>query len=335
MVACTAGPATFFCRPFAGSTSQQFFAAATHLHFAIHLQSIPAPLPLKMLSRSMKPASTAFVRLLHTLPKLPYALEAGVAPLISARTLDFHYNKHHQAYVTNTNNFIKGTKFETMSLEDTIRAVANDASKVGLFNNAAQVWHCHLLRSRPVFHVVIVLFCSQVFNHTFYFESLRPNGSSLPDNLKARLAKDFGSTDEFKSKFSTSATTLFGSGWTWLTMQRDGKLKISNTSCVSFLISGSFTGSTFHNCCFAVCQKCCQSAACRRDSVAVLRCLGGASSICWCGRIRAFIFHSSLFFLSQHAYYLDYQNVRAEYVKKFWQAVDWERVANRLSQAKF
>lgn len=137
----------------------------------------------------------------HKLPELPYAKDA-LAPHISAETLEFHYGKHHQAYVTNLNNLIKGTEFESSSLEDIIKK-----SSAGIFNNAAQVW-----------------------NHTFYWHSLSPKGGGPATGAVAdAINKSFGSFDAFKEKFSQSAVSNFGSGWTWLIKKGDA-VEIVNTS---------------------------------------------------------------------------------------------------------
>ena len=138
----------------------------------------------------------------HELPALPYAKDA-LQPHISAETIDYHYGKHHQTYVTNLNNLIKGTEFETASLEDIIKK-----SSAGMFNNAAQVW-----------------------NHTFYWNCLSPNGGGEPSGAVAdAINKTFGSFAEFKEKFTNSAVTNFGSGWTWLVENKDGSIEIFNTS---------------------------------------------------------------------------------------------------------
>jgi len=138
----------------------------------------------------------------HTLPALPYALDA-LAPHISKETLEYHYGKHHQAYVTNLNNLIKGTEFENMSLEDTIKK-----SSGGVFNNSAQVW-----------------------NHTFYWHCLSPNGGGAPTGAVAdAINKKWGSFDKFKEEFSKSCVSNFGSGWTWLVKKPDGSVDIVNTS---------------------------------------------------------------------------------------------------------
>ncbi len=138
----------------------------------------------------------------HELPALPYAQNA-LEPHISAETLEYHYGKHHQTYVTNLNNLIKGTEFESASLEDIIMKADG-----GLFNNAAQVW-----------------------NHTFYWNGMSPDGSGEPGGALAdAINAAFGSFADFKQKFATSAATNFGSGWTWLVKNSDGKLEIVNTS---------------------------------------------------------------------------------------------------------
>ncbi len=139
----------------------------------------------------------------HTLPPLPYEMDA-LAPHMSRETLEFHYGKHHQAYVTNLNNLIKGTEYEALSLEDIIRR----APAGGLFNNAAQIW-----------------------NHTFFWHSLSPKGGGEPNGALADAIKaKWGSFDDFKKAFAQSAATNFGSGWTWLVKKADGSVDIVNTS---------------------------------------------------------------------------------------------------------
>ena len=137
----------------------------------------------------------------HTLPALPYAKDA-LQPHISAETLEYHYGKHHQAYVTNLNNLIKGTEFENASLEEIIKK-----SSGGIYNNSAQVW-----------------------NHTFFWNSLSPNGGGEPSGALAdAINAKWGSFEEFKKAFQASAVGNFGSGWTWL-VQKDGGVDIVNTS---------------------------------------------------------------------------------------------------------
>ena len=136
----------------------------------------------------------------HTLPALPYALDA-LAPNISKETLEFHYGKHHQAYVTNLNNLIKGTEFENLGLEDIVKK-----SSGGIFNNAAQVW-----------------------NHSFFWSSMKPAGGGEPKGALAdAIARKWGSFAAFKEAFTKSAVGNFGSGWTWLVKKADGSVDIVN-----------------------------------------------------------------------------------------------------------
>ena len=138
----------------------------------------------------------------HKLPPRPFAKEAE-APVILAETLDYHYGKHHQAYVNNLNKLIVGTEFEDMPLEDIIRK-----SSGGIFNNAAQV-----------------------FNHTFYWHCLAPEAGGEPTGkLAEAIDQAFGSFESFKEKFSATAATTFGSGWAWLVKNDEGKLEIISTS---------------------------------------------------------------------------------------------------------
>ncbi len=136
------------------------------------------------------------------LPELPYAMDA-LAPHISAETLEFHYGKHHNAYLTNLNNLVAGTEKEKLSLEDIVKN-----SDGGLFNNAAQVW-----------------------NHSFYWYCLSPKSAGTPKGpLLNEITKTFGSFEEFKQKFSQACATQFGSGWAWLVKNPDGSLAIEQTS---------------------------------------------------------------------------------------------------------
>lgn len=141
------------------------------------------------------------------LPNLPYGKDA-LEPHISAKTLEFHHDKHHQAYVTNLNNLIKDTDLASKSLEDIIRATAGDTEKAGIFNNAAQVW-----------------------NHTFYWSCLSPNGGgAIPDgSFKEAVIESFGSEEKFKEELKTTAVGQFGSGWAWVVAE-NGKIKIVKTS---------------------------------------------------------------------------------------------------------
>ncbi len=196
------------------------------------------------------------------LPPLPYAKDA-LAPHISANTLDFHHGKHHNAYVTNLNNLTKDTPLASESLEGVIRAVAGDASKAGVFNNAAQVW-----------------------NHTFYWNCMKPGGGGQPKAAVASaLASAFGSFDKFKEEFKNACVTQFGSGWGWLVVA-DGGLKITKTANADLPLAHGQT--------------------------ALLTC------DVW-----------------EHAYYLDYQNRRPDYVQVFLDhLVNWDFVAQNLSKAK-
>jgi Fe-Mn family superoxide dismutase len=138
----------------------------------------------------------------HKLPELPYAKNA-LEPHISAETLEYHYGKHHQTYVTNLNNLIKGTDFENASLEDIVMK-----STGGLFNNAAQVW-----------------------NHTFYWHCLKPGGGGEPTGALAdAINRKFGSFAAFKEEFGKCAVTTFGSGWAWLVKNADGSVELMSTS---------------------------------------------------------------------------------------------------------
>ena len=147
----------------------------------------------------------------HELPALPYAKDA-LQPHISAETLEYHYGKHHNAYVTNLNNLIKGTDFETLSLEDIVLK-----SSGGIFNNAAQVW-----------------------NHTFYWNCLSPNGGGEPAGALAdAINAKFGSFAAFKEEFSKCAVGTFGSGWAWLVQRPDGTLGIVSTSNAATPLTGA------------------------------------------------------------------------------------------------
>lgn len=142
-----------------------------------------------------------------TLPELPYG-KNELEPYISSKTLEFHYGKHHQAYVTNTNNLIQNTPLEKADLETIIKESANDNSKIGIFNNSAQVW-----------------------NHTFYWHSIKPKGGGEPPkSLLDKIVADFGSFENFKNEFKQAAATQFGSGWAWLVLDpSDKKLKVLKT----------------------------------------------------------------------------------------------------------
>ncbi len=186
------------------------------------------------------------------LPALPFAADA-LEPYISVNTLGFHHGKHHQTYVTNTNNLIKGTDLENASLEAIIAASTNNAEKAGLFNNAAQVW-----------------------NHTFYWNGMKKGGGGAPSGaIASKINEDFGSFDAFAEAFKNAGLTQFGSGWAWLVLE-GGKLKITKTPNADTPMAHG------------------QKAILTVDV--------------W-----------------EHAYYLDYQNKRADYIDIFLKhLVNWD-----------
>ena len=187
-----------------------------------------------------------------TLPALPFEATA-LEPHISANTLSFHHGKHHQTYVTNLNNLINETELANASLEEIIVTTAGKADKVGIFNNAAQVW-----------------------NHTFYWNSMKKGGGGLPTgDIATKINEDFGSFGSFVDAFKNAGLTQFGSGWAWLVLE-DGKLKVTKTSNADTPLA--------HN----------QKAILTVDV--------------W-----------------EHAYYLDYQNKRADYLDIFLRnLVNWD-----------
>ena len=149
----------------------------------------------------------------HTLPALPYAKDA-LAPHISAETLEFHYGKHHQTYVDNLNKQIAGTEFADKSLEEIVKS-----SSGGMFNNAAQVW-----------------------NHSFYWACMSPNGGGAPTGKLAQaIDSAFGSFEQFKEQFTQTALGTFGSGWAWLVQRADGQLALVSTSNASTPLTGPDT----------------------------------------------------------------------------------------------
>ena len=192
------------------------------------------------------------------LPPLPYAPNA-LEPHMSAHTFSFHHAKHHQAYVTNLNNLIKDTPLADKSLEDIIMATAADASKIGVYNNAAQVW-----------------------NHTFFWNSMKPQGGGAPSGeLAKRIDATFGSLAKFKDEFKAAAVGQFGSGWGWLVLD-GGELKIVKTGNAGTPMTSG------------------QKALLTVDV--------------W-----------------EHAYYLDYQNRRPDFVQTFLDhLVNWDFVAKNL-----
>jgi len=140
-----------------------------------------------------------------SLPALPYAKDA-LAPYINSKTLDFHYDKHHQTYLTNLNKLLEGNALATETIESVIQKSVGKADMVGIFNNAAQVW-----------------------NHTFYWHSMKPAGGGKPAGpIAQKIDADFGGYDKFVEEFKNAGLTQFGSGWAWLVL-KDGKLQISKT----------------------------------------------------------------------------------------------------------
>jgi superoxide dismutase, Fe-Mn family len=140
------------------------------------------------------------------LPELPYTKDALV-PYISEKTLDFHHGKHHQTYVTNANKLLEGTDLANEPLENIVKKTAGDAAKVGIFNNAAQVW-----------------------NHAFYWRSMKPKGGGQPTGaVAAKIIADFGSYEKFAEEFKNAGFTQFGSGWAWLVLKND-KLEVIKTA---------------------------------------------------------------------------------------------------------
>ncbi|MFQ2243154.1 superoxide dismutase [Fe] [Aeromonas enteropelogenes] len=189
------------------------------------------------------------------LPALPYAINA-LEPHISQETLEYHHGKHHNTYVVNLNNLVPGTEFEGKSLEEIIKT-----SSGGIFNNAAQIW-----------------------NHTFYWHCLSPNGGGEPTGALAdAITKSFGSFAEFKDAFTKSAIGNFGSSWTWLVKKADGSLAIVNTS----------------------------NAGCPLTEAGTAPLL---TVDLW-----------------EHAYYIDFRNLRPKYMETFWALVNWEFVAKNLA----
>ncbi len=142
-----------------------------------------------------------------TLPKLDYSKDA-LSPIMSEETLDLHHGKHHQTYITNLINFIKGSDMEQMSLEEIILTSSKDNSKTAIFNNASQHW-----------------------NHNLFWKCMKPSGGGkIPTKLEKRIISDFGNVDQFKKDFKQAGITQFGSGWCWLSENKNGKLVISKTA---------------------------------------------------------------------------------------------------------
>ncbi|MBI1275262.1 superoxide dismutase [Fe] [bacterium] len=195
-----------------------------------------------------------------TLPPLPFAPNA-LEPHMSAETFSFHHGKHHQAYVTNLNNLIAGTEYENLPLEEIIRKTAGDSAKAGIFNNAAQVW-----------------------NHTFFWHSMKPKGGGKPTGeLAGKIDASFGDFDKFKEAFKAAAVSQFGSGWAWL-VEEAGELRIVKTANAETPITKG-----------------------QRPLLTV---------DVW-----------------EHAYYLDFQNRRPDFVESFLaNLANWEFAAKNLTQ---
>ena len=139
------------------------------------------------------------------LPKLDYSNEA-LSPIMSGQTLDLHHGKHHQTYITNLNNFIKGSDYEKLSLEEIIKKSSTE-KKAGIFNNASQHW-----------------------NHNLFWKCMKPKGGgSIPSKLEKKIVEDFGSVEKFKDQFKQAGITQFGSGWCWLSLNND-KLVVTKTA---------------------------------------------------------------------------------------------------------
>jgi Fe-Mn family superoxide dismutase len=196
------------------------------------------------------------------LPLLPYA-ENALEPHYSAKTIGFHYGKHHKAYVDNLNKLIAGTPMEAKALEEIIMSAAGDSSKIGMFNNAAQVW-----------------------NHTFFWNCIRPGGGGRPKgDLAAKIGQTFGSYEKFAEQFKAAAVGRFGSGWGWLLLD-GGALKITSTANADTPMTSK------------------QTPLLTMDV--------------W-----------------EHAYYLDYQNRRPDFVQAFLDhLVNWDFAAANLAKAK-
>ena len=190
--------------------------------------------------------------MLYSLPQLPYATDS-LAPIISKETIEYHYGKHEKTYIDNLNNLIKGTPYEEMTLEDIIRKATGS-----LFNNAAQAW-----------------------NHIFYFFSFSPDGGGFPKGeLLEAITTHFGSFEVLRKQFVEAGTTLFGSGWVWLSSDNDGKLIISQGSNASNPLTEGLTPLL-------------------------------------------------TFDVWEHAYYLDYQNRRADALNALWDIIDWDIIESR------
>ncbi|MBW4592183.1 MAG: superoxide dismutase [Brasilonema angustatum HA4187-MV1] len=194
------------------------------------------------------------------LPPLPYDYDA-LSPLISSDTLKFHHDKHHKTYVDNLNKLVQGTELATKSLEEIILATANDSSKTGIFNNAAQVW-----------------------NHTFYWNGLKKGAGKPSGELAEKINASFGSLDEFKKQFKEAGATQFGSGYAWLVVDNGGLKVVKTPNAANPITNG-------------------QTPLLTADV--------------W-----------------EHAYYLDYQNRRPDYLETFLnELINWDFVGEQYAKA--
>jgi Fe-Mn family superoxide dismutase len=213
----------------------------------------------KILNATLKPKEAVMS---FTLPELPYAKDA-LEPFISAKTFEFHHGKHHQAYVTKLNELIAGTEYASLPLEEIILKSKDDASKAPIFNNAAQTW-----------------------NHTFFWNSMKPNGGGKPTGeLAQKIDANFGSYEKFTEAFKAAGVGQFGSGWAWLVEDKDGSLKVTKTPNADLPMAHG------------------QKALLTLDV--------------W-----------------EHAYYLDYQNRRPDFISTFLdKLVNWDFAAENLKSA--
>ena len=197
----------------------------------------------------------------YQLPTLPYDYDA-LEPSISKNTLEFHYGKHHAAYVNKFNNAVKDTELDSQSIDEVIKITVNDSDKVGIFNNAAQAW-----------------------NHSFYWQCMKPNGGGKPSGILAeKIVADFGSYEQLIEAFKTAGATQFGSGWAWLVLEGNNLKVLKTANADNPLASGQIPLLTMD---------------------------------VW-----------------EHAYYLDYQNRRPDYINDFLtKLINWDFVADNYSRA--
>ena len=188
----------------------------------------------------------------HLMPELPYGKEA-FAPVLSEESFDYHYGKHLQTYIDTLNKLIEGTAYENMSMEEIIMKADGP-----VYNNAAQAW-----------------------NHTLFFLTLTPAKKTMPEKLSSLVRRDFGSEEQFRDQFIAKATAQFGSGWGWLSVDKEGKLVITTESNAG-------------------------------------------------NPMRAGLRPIMTLDVWEHAYYIDYRNRRADYLKAVWEHIDWDKVAERL-----